>query len=376
MPGQRITCIIYSLGCGGAERVMVNLTGRLAGSGYHVTLLSLNPAIPDHYPVSPEVARISPPHAAIADCRWFDWRGQRRRRQALREAILATESDVVVSFLDTTNVAVLLALAGAGVPVVVAEHIDPRMHQIGWRWSLLRRLMYPRAARVVVLTQDTLRWARSLWPRWRLVAIPNSLEPSGAPLAATPPAGFGPRTLVAMGRLTPQKGFDLLIRAYAPLAGRFADWHLVILGEGEERPGLERLIAELGLQGRVFLPGVISTPDSVLPLADLFVVSSRYEGFCLALAEAMAAGLPVISFDCPSGPAEIVHDGVDGVLVPTGDVMALSAAMARLMADPAERQRLGQQARQVAERFSPERITDLWRRLIEEVLAETPSRRR
>jgi glycosyltransferase involved in cell wall biosynthesis len=372
MNSHRITCVIYSLSCGGAERVMASLAGGLAAAGHRVTLLVLNPDIPTHYPVSESVTRIGPLGDAAGSFRWFDWRGQRRRRRDLRQTILATHPDLVISFMNTTNVAVLRALSGSGVPVIASEHTDPRLQKIGWRWSLLRRLAYPEARRVVVLTQAVKNWAGKLWPRWRTVAIPNPVElGNNAPLAVRP-AYFGAHTIAAMGRLVPVKGFDLLIGAFAQLAARYGEWNLVIFGEGTERAALERQIADLGLQDRVHLPGLVQAPETVLPLAELFVVSSRYEGFCLALAEAMGVGLPVVSFNCPSGPAEIVTDGVDGVLVPPEDVAALTATLDRLMTDEAERRRLGGNAVAAVARYAPARIMALWLGLIDEVLADTP----
>lgn len=371
MSGLRITCVIYSLGCGGAERVMAGLVRWLADTGHRVTLLVMNPDIPAHYGVPDSVMRIGPEGAAAASCRWFDWSGQRQRRRDLRKTILDTAPELVISFMDTTNIAVLRALSGSGVPVIATEHNDPRVHPIGWRWSLLRRLTYPQASRITLLTADAAGWARTLWPRWKVAVMPNPVEPPGHSPQAERPAHFGHHTIAAMGRLAPQKGFDLLIEAFATLAPRFGDWHLVVFGEGTERAALERQIAQRGLEGRVALPGAVKAPETLLPLADLFVVSSRYEGFCLVLAEAMALGLPVISFNCPTGPAEIVRDGEDGVLVPPGDTAALAAAMARLMADEAERRRLGRNARQAAQRYAPARIMAEWDMLIAEVMAET-----
>lgn len=367
----RISLVIHGLGCGGAEKVMVNLAGRLAAAGYQVSLLTTGNT-PDFFSPPDTITRRRLDPEDNPECRWFDLPCQRRRTRALREALLRDRPDVVISFIDLMNIAVLLALAGSSVPVIVAEHSDPRRHPIGWRWSGLRRLLYPRASRVVMLTRDARDWALGLWPRWKAVAIPNAVEQAPAPIQSSRPAIFGPRNLVAMGRLGPEKGFDWLIEAYARLSATFPDWHLIIYGEGQERPRLEALIREKGLEGRIRLPGIEQHPEQVLPHADVFVVSSRYEGFSMVLAETMAMGLPVVSFAC-SGPLEIVRDGVDGLLAPPGDVAALGDILARLMRDEALRRRLAQAAVAVADRYAPERILELWRNEIEAVRAATPA---
>jgi glycosyltransferase involved in cell wall biosynthesis len=180
--------------------------------------------------------------------------------------------------------------------------------------------------------------------------------------------GTSRKRILAAGRLSAEKGFDLGIEAFAKVAGRHTGWSLQILGEGPERENLEKLVQDRGLQHRVDLPGWISDPSPMMRTADLFVLPSRYEGFPNALLEAMACGLPTISFRCESGPADIVRDGYDGLLVPPADVEALAAAMDRLMSDHDERRRLAERAVDVRRRFSEELFFKRW----EAVLDGTP----
>ncbi len=197
-----------------------------------------------------------------------------------------------------------------------------------------------------------------------LIAIEDDQATLGLPVAGVPQDR---KYITAMGRLTFQKGFDLLLAAFQMVADKHQDWQLLILGEGELRPELENLRESLGMTDRVLLLGIIKCPSRVLRCSALFVMASRFEGFPYALLEAMACGLPVIYTDCPSGPREIIRNEIDGVLVPNGDVPSLAATMDRLMSDETERKRLAARAPEVAERFSLGKIIGIWEALLAQV---------
>jgi glycosyltransferase involved in cell wall biosynthesis len=198
--------------------------------------------------------------------------------------------------------------------------------------------------------------------------IPNPVAAAPVRAATSASAKERERTVIAMGRLSREKGFDLLLEAFSRIAGRHPGWQLKILGEGPLRTDLEAQAAGLNLGDRVQFTGAVSEPYSILSCAGLFVFSSRFEGFGNALCEAMACGLPVVSFDCPSGPREIVRDGVDGVLVPAENIGELAAAMDRLMSDPQERMHLASKAPEVIERFGLKRVLHLWTQLFEQLV--------
>ncbi len=364
---MRVTTVISRLSSGGAERRLVFLAQWLAGQGHSVTLLTRNQPRhePGFYDVPRSVHLEWADEAAGMDCRWRDIPCQRRRLSAWRKAILETAPDVVISFSDITNIHTLMALKGARVPVVVSERTDPRFHHdINRREKFLRRLLYPKAAAVVLVAEEALPWARALRPHWPVEYIPNPVEPAPPVEEHPPPPWLEKPCIVGMGRLVPAKGFGTLLECFARLAGEFPQWRLCILGEGPLRETLETQARDLGLEGRVLLPGAVNPPWGVLHHADVFVLSSSYEGFPNALCEAMACGVACVSFACPSGPAQIIRHGEDGLLVPNGNAAALTEALRRLLTDQALRRRLGAVAPTLVQRYSVERVMGQWRELL------------
>jgi len=297
-----------------------------------------------------------------------------RRLGILRRAFQVEHPDFIISFLDSNNVMCLLATRGLPrVPTVISERTDPSARSIGFAWEFLRRWTYPWADCLVTQSAHALGYfSPEVQARGRV--IPNPVLPL-ARMEGRSPGTRGPRRLVTtLGRLNRVKGHDLLVEAFASLAPEFPDWDLAIHGEGSERPALEARIRALGLTSRIQLPGATTQVAARLQEADLFVLPSRTEGFPNALAEAMACGLPVVSFDCRSGPSELIRPGVDGVLVPPEDVPGLARAMAGLMGDPAERARLSVQAPEVLNRFSLNRVLELWESALQ--FASQPHRER
>lgn len=361
----RITCVVSSLGTGGAERVLAMLASAWADGGQQVTVLTLDDGRePPRQPLAGNVVHRALAVAATSTSAWEAVRNNVRRLRTIRAALRASRPDVIVSFGDQTNVLVLVASAALGVPVVVSERTSPDHHEIGGWWRLLRRRAYPRAARVVVQTARTADAVRT-WAGGRIAVLPNPVRP------ATAIAGRGDaREIVSVGRLVPSKAFDVLLRAFALASPSLREWRLTIVGDGPERPSLERLAVELGVADRVTFAGYVPAPEAALQRAALFVTTTRYEGFPNALAEAMASGLPVIATDCPAGPRELTLGGEAGVLVPVDAVDAVAAAMRRLGSDAAERARLGAAARAAMAPFEASRVVAQWQRLLLDVVDE------
>jgi glycosyltransferase involved in cell wall biosynthesis len=360
----RIALVITGLGAGGAERVLVGMANHWAAKGIGVTLISFEPpGTPSYYPLDPGVELRQLDLKAQAGAPWRTAWQSMVRVLALRRAFRACRPDVAIAFLAKVNIITVVATRGLGLPVILSERNNPERQGFSPVWVWLRHRLYALADGFVTPSRGVLEcFPDPLRARGRVISNPVDLPPS-------PPARAGSRTLVAVGRLVEQKGFDLLLEAFASIAPGRPDWRLVIWGEGPERGRLEALRDRLGLGDRVALPGLTARPGQWTEDAALFVLSSRYESFGNVITEAMASGLPVVAFDCPFGPGEIVRDGVEGVLVPPEDVAALAAALAALLADPERRVRLGAAARAGVQRFERTRVMALWDDLIAEVTA-------
>jgi GalNAc-alpha-(1->4)-GalNAc-alpha-(1->3)-diNAcBac-PP-undecaprenol alpha-1,4-N-acetyl-D-galactosaminyltransferase len=270
----------------------------------------------------------------------------------------------------------VLAARPLKLPVIVSERVAPEAHRITRPWRYLRKYTYRRAALVVAQTRRTAEWFRREIPGATVEVIANPVHVQSEQLSDTVAqealeACCGDKVVLAAGRLTRQKGFDLLLHAFAALAPRLPAWRLVIFGEGQEGPALRDLSQRLRISDRVVFAGFSGTLHSVMRRSDLFVLSSRFEGMPNALAEAMACGLPCVSFNCPTGPAELIVHGRNGLLAPAEDVTGLTQSMEQLMRDQGLRLRLGSAAEESIRAYSTDLILDRWNAVLTRIAQAT-----
>jgi len=355
--------VIPTLGPGGAERVMTLLAANLAARGHEVALLTLGPTGADFFAVDARVQRIGLGLMTDSPSMLHGLRANVQRVRALRRIVAGIKPHAVLSFMTSTNILTLLACAGLHTRVVVSERIDPHSHREATTWMALRHITYRYADAVAVQTESAARWFRKRLGRLPPVAVvpnPVAVVAGCCKSSAQVPKPF----VLAAGRLVHQKGFDVLIRAFAVAAHDCPDLRLAIAGEGPQAGLLRELVTELKLNDRVMFLGIVSGLQALMHEADVFVLSSRYEGFPNVLLEALACGLPVIATDCPGGPREILHDGEFGLLVPCEDPIALGAALRRMATDARLRTELSARAPRATAKYTVDGVVARWEQLL------------
>ncbi|MFJ9812171.1 glycosyltransferase [Streptomyces sp. NPDC101158] len=284
--------------------------------------------------------------------------GRWKQYSALTDArigahLAAVEADVVVATRPGLNVQ-LARQAPRGPVLVGQEHLILDGHSYRLRRDIAHE--YALLDAVTTVTEADARSYRALaLPGVRIDAVPNSV-----PAPGVPPADPTAKIVVAAGRLTPVKRYDLLIDAFADVAAARPDWKLRIYGTGDAADNLKKTLARQierrSLGEHVFLMGTAHPMEPEWAKGSLAAVTSRRESFGMTIVEAMRCGLPVVSTDCPHGPAEIIEDGVDGRLVPVDDTAAVAAALLTLINDDEARARAAKAALVASERFDPVRI--------------------
>ncbi|MFD7031429.1 glycosyltransferase family 4 protein [Streptomyces sp. NPDC059917] len=303
--------------------------------------------------------------------------GRHKQYSALTDARIGRylsrlEADVVVGTRPGLNVHIARQ-ARPGIIRVGQEHLTLAGHGLRMRHEIRHRYRLLDAL-TTVTDADARTYRRIGPPGLRVEAVPNSV-----PAARADPCDGTARVIVAAGRLTPVKRYDVLLRAFAEVARAHPDWQLRIFGSGDhtgdEKERLTALIRALGLTGSAHLMGNSDRLDAQWAQGSVAVSTSDQESFGMTIVEAMRCGVPVVSTDCPVGPREIIEDRVDGRLVPPGDPGAVAAALLDLVGDDRLRRRMGEAARRNAARFDPAGIAERHLGLYEELLRRGPGRR-
>jgi glycosyltransferase involved in cell wall biosynthesis len=348
----RIAFAINDLSGGGAEKVLQLLASFLVTQGHTVKVVTLQSGN-DAYQLDSRIERIT------LKTGWFN-RGIGRvaalpiQARELQSFLEKWQPDVCVSFLPRSNIAhVMTRWFGNRRPILLTEQASSRdtypSSGYGDRFmrALLRRF-YPQADAVFTSSEGVKEGLLEFGvapDKMHVVYNPISLRDieESSQVLLPPANGKNAPTVITVGRHAEQKDHETLLRSFARVRSR-VEARLVLVGQGPLRGSLEALARDLHIEDSVIFAGWKSNPFAWMARADLFVLSSRFEGFGNVIVEAMACGLPVISTDCPSGPREILRDGADGVLVPVGNVDALAHAMTTILTDNTLRTQMTEKA--------------------------------
>jgi len=374
---RRILFVSPSLAGGGAERNIVWLANYFAENSTDCALVSISGESADAYQLDSRVNRVALSLDTETRSFFHSVAANIDRYRQLRKSIKAFQPDIVVSFVTSANVISVFAARSLSIPVIVSERNYPPAMRLRSYWKWLRRHTYRLSDVVVSQTELGAQWLRQNTSSKKVLVVPN---PVIHPVISTAPTllpndyvNENVKVLLAVGNASRQKGFDILVHAFGKVSDQFNDWCLVIIGDGTPQ-ALKELIADQQLHKKIIVPGRAGNMAAWYSRADVFVLSSRYEGFPNVLLEAMASGVPVVSTDCNTGPADIIDSGVNGLLTPTEDPDAMAAALEKLMSDEILRLKLGSSAKEVQQRFSPQSIYSCWIQIIETILSNKESK--
>lgn len=358
MDKERKTIAFYigSLSRGGAEHVMVNLSKFFFESGYDVYLVT-KASEPPEYDVPEGVTRIM---ADIGDEEISSGRilNLKRRVNKLKSIWQELRPDVILSFIRKNNLMAIASAKGLGIPVVVGIRSNPERELQGKGFKELSFWMFKRAAGIVVQTEA----ARNYLPenlRKKTVIMPNSISEEYLNLK---PSGERRKEIVMVGRIDSNKNQRMVLEVFSEIIEDYRDWSLHLYGNGELVPGLRNRFE----RDRIVFHGQVKNVKERIEGASIFVLPSKQEGMPNALIEAMALGLACISTDCPcGGPADLIVNNQNGILIPVDDREKLKEELIRLMEDEKLRTDMGKEASKIVEHVNPQRVNGLWKEYLE-----------
>ncbi|MHA4736808.1 glycosyltransferase family 4 protein [Dyadobacter sp. MSC1_007] len=354
-----IVFLIYNISLvGGTERVASVIINELAKRDYNVHVLSLN-GDPNNifFPLEPNV-RVTSMH--LDDRKGIEKAVYSQRK--IRQLVNRNNIDTFVTVESNMAIHSVPPLAFTGVRHVVWEHFNFNVSLGIASRSLARQLSLSFADRIVTLTaRDMQFWKQGAWyHNAQLTHIPNPMFLEERDVNEKPS-----KTVISVGRHTYQKGFDLLVDAWAGLPAVLRkEWKLLIIGDGEDKPALEDKIAELGIGDSVELVAATQAVFEYFEKASIYCLSSRFEGLPMVLLEALAFHLPIVAFDCDTGPDELIEDGKNGILVEAGNVNKLKQSLATLMEDNGLRERMKNHKSQRLPLLELDTVMEQWCRIL------------
>jgi len=351
---SKLVFIVPSLQLGGQENSACLMSNFLASAGFEVVIITLF-KFPHFYHPDDQVKVIDPPfiRQGYSSARYYS-----KLFFYLKRTIRKINPRIIVSYGDWTNIWSLLASNSRNRRVFISDRASPDL-KFKWYLNLLRKLLYRKAYGIIAQTnRAAYQKYKMLGQKINLRVIPNPIKE-----VRLFPEVKRNNIILGIGRHWDVKGFDLLIKAFSKIDSK--DYQLHIAGSfGPSTGELQALIANEKLEGKVKLLGKVTELDKLCSESKIFVLSSRSEGFPNALLESMAAGLACISFDCSSGPKEIINHGVDGFLVQEGNLDELARYLDLMISDDELRNSIGVKAMEIREKYSMNKIGSIFKDFI------------
>lgn len=363
---RRIAFYIGSLDKGGAERVIANLAEYFHSQNYEVFVVTKLKER-DEYSLNAGITRI------IADITKDEETTSRignlcARIRKLRNIWKEIRPDIIVSFIRKNNVMAIASSRGLKIPVVVSVRSDPKRELQGRIMKGLSLFLFCFADGIVLQTKQ----ARDFFPKnlqKKSVILPNSINPSFLNVDREKEKN---KEIVAVGRIDCNKNQRMLVETFSEIASKYPDWKVCLYGEGEEKGKLEKLVKEKQLEHQILFMGQVEDVAEKIKKASVFVLPSKCEGMPNALIEAMTLGLAVVATDCPcGGPADLIQDGENGILIRVDDKARLKTELMKLMDDETYRNRLAKKASCIVDKLHPDIVNVQWKGYVEEILRKS-----
>lgn len=353
---NRICFFINTLdNSGGTERITTVLAGELVKQGYDVHIVTWYGGNVSFYTLDPEVKQ----HHIFAHRNGNIYKDYLKSLTKYRKLLKQIKPVYLVDVCVALSLLSIPAVVGLGVKLIAWEHFNTGVSWNPYTAKISRQLAARYAHTVVTLTADDKQHYEQKFGAKRVMCIPNPVT-----LSPTGQAALSRKTVLAVGRFTPQKGFDLLLPIWKEVHERAADWKLIVVGDGECRPAVMQQAKDLGLTSSVEFVDPTTNIAAFYMDASIYVMTSRFEGLPLVLIEAKAFGLPVISYDCETGPRDIIRHGQDGILVPHLNAEKFCSELLTLINDPKQRELFSKNALQDVKRFNLPTVLEAWNKLL------------
>lgn len=356
---QKLAFVIPSLGAGGAERVVSTLANALI-KDYEVYIITFIKVVP-FYKLHKDVQLMYCVNNVLPSRNIFNaLKSNYILLRNLSKIVKKEKIQLLIGFLTSANVLSVLASKKNRIPSIISERIHPNKTKTAYIWRVLRKLTYPKANFLTVQTKEIQDFYHTTIEKERIVILPN---PISEELSLMREYKLDRENIILnVGRLTYQKAQDFLIKSFSKIDNK--NWKLLIIGEGPKKKEYQQLIEKLNLKDRVIIKSKTKNIDKYYNSCSIFAFSSIFEGFPNALIEAMHFGIPCISTDCPTGPSELIKDGINGFLIPMNNEYILTEKINQLISQEDLRLSFGKNAQTTVEHFKVDSVLKQWNKII------------